>query len=340
MKLNLIPTKGNIVLIVCGGALISMLLIISDCFSLPFFTLFKNPCFSASALAAAEQFDPDSDALYIPSLHGKDFFHSVDDMSIIRRRDVRRYLYNYLTSHRQYIIQSISRAEKYRPIVASVFDRYPDMPKDLLLLPLLESGYDPYAVSPSQATGLWQFVSNTSAPLGLKNDSYVDERRNIEKSTEAALRHLRTLYRKFGSWEAALAAYNGGAGYVSRTQAHSPNTEFWALVDSKAFRPETNEYVSRYAALMLIYKNQRRFGISSSIDTDPAESIETVVFKTPVNIGHLSAATGVPEKTLREFNPELKGNMTPPYYTSYRLRVTPEIKEAVLQYAKDPSWQF
>ena len=328
------------IILTVAAAVLSLFLFGRSALCTGFFPLFTNTQYSAEGLAAVEAFNPDSDSFYLPPLEGKSFFESVNDLSIIRRADVRKYLYIYLTQDRSWVIESIERSQKYMPVIEAVYKRYPDLPRELLLLPLLESGFEPCAVSRSQATGLWQFVSNTSSPLGLKNNEYVDERRDIEKSTEAALRHLDSLYRSFGSWEKALAAYNGGAGYVRRTTSAYPGKSFWSIVDAGGFRPETNEYASRYAALMLIYKNQYLLGIHDEIHRETKHQIATVVFETPVKISVLSSVTGVSEQTLHEYNTELKGNSTPPYAQKYKLRVPTDMKKAVLNYAKDPVWQM
>jgi membrane-bound lytic murein transglycosylase D len=221
-----------------------------------------------------------------------------------------------------------------------ILKNYPEIPEDILLLPLLESGYNPHALSPSFASGIWQFIDGTSSCLGLKNDSYVDERRDVAKSTDAALRHLRSLYQQFGSWEIALAAYNAGSGSVRRTMPDLSRSAFWATVDRQGFRPETNEYVSRYAALMLIYKNTRRFGIEKDISIVPHQNIESVVFEKPVKIDLLAAQAGIPESAILKYNPELKGNTTPPYMDRYHLKITAELRPLVEQYARDPRWQM
>lgn len=305
-----------------------------------FFSMYQNPDFSAEGMSAVEQFDPDNDTFYIPSLKDKDFFKSINDFSIVRRADVRRYLYLYLTADRRYIADSIARARAVIPTIKPVLAKYPDIPEEILLLPLLESGFDPYAVSPSSATGLWQFIGSTSASLGLKTDSFVDERRDIIKSTDAALRHLKFLKGQFGSWEAALAAYNGGSGYVARTMGTVTRRRFWSTVDRRGFRPETNEYVSRYAALTLIYKNTRLFGIEKAIPASAAEKTESVVFETPVRLDILAAQAGIPENEIRKHNPELNGCMTPPYAGRYSLKIASSLKDVVTRYANDPSWQM
>ena len=115
---------------------------------------------------------------------------------------------------------------------------------------------------------------------------------------------------------------------------------FWATVDRQGFRPETNEYVSRYAALMLIYKNTRRFDMEKDINIIPRRDIESVTFETPVKIDLLAAQAGIPESAILRYNPELKGNMTPPYQNRYQLKITSELRPLVEQYAKDPRWQM
>ena len=304
-----------------------------------FYALYKDSRFSRDGLESAKRFNPD--IFLLPSFDGKDFFTSVNDLSIVRRADVRANLYLYLTSGRRYVADSIAKARVLIPVMEPILRNYPDIPRDILLLPLLESGYDPHALSPSYASGIWQFIDGTSSCLGLRNDSYVDERRDILKSTDAALRHLRDLHQQFGSWEVALAAYNAGAGAVRRTMGNDISAKgFWATVDRQGFRPETNEYVARYAALMLIYKHTVRFGIEKDIAILPRPELDSVVFVTPVKLDLLAAQSGIPESVIRSLNPELKGNMTPPYSERYHLKVSAELKPLIERCARDPRWQM
>jgi membrane-bound lytic murein transglycosylase D len=301
-----------------------------------FYSLYQSPRFTPEGIESVRKFDPDKDAIFLPSFEGKDFFCAVDDLSIVRRPDVRLYLYQYLTNGRVYVTESIAMARTLIPLMEPILKNYPDIPEDILLLQLLESGYNTHALSSSAASGIWQFVSNTSVPLGLKNDPYVDERRDIQKSTDAALRHLRSLYQQFGSWEMALAAYNAGAGSVRRTLGTLSRENFWHTVDRQGFRPETNEYVSRYAALMLIYKNTRRFGIEDEIRKAPHPDMKSVVCDSPVKIDLLAAQAGIPQSELMKYNPELKGNITPPSTAGYPLKVSAELRDIVELYARDP----
>lgn len=294
------------------------------------FNLFDGNKYTIDGLNKAIKFDPDKDIFHLPKLENKNIFEATDDLSICRRPEVRKYLYLYLTVGRPYVKKALSSPKYNLKLIESIFKENPDIPIDVMFLPLLESGFNPRAVSRTKATGVWQFVRCTSRLLGLKNNKWVDERRNVEKSTKAAIRHLRTLYKMFNSWEFALAAYNGGAGHVSRAMKKHKNKDFWDMIKKKQFRTETTQYVPRFAALLLIYKNQGLFGIN--IDSEKLDNdleIDQLVLKYPIKIHHLSKISGIPTKTLKDLNPELKGNLTPPYKKNYSLLVPKKAKEKI-----------
>jgi len=256
-------------------------------------------------------FDPDKDILFLPELGQKGLFESIDDLSIMRKKDVRKFLNLYLSKGRKYTIMSIERCAIYKKEIDAVFAENSDIPADIAYLPLLESCYNPRAVSRSKAVGLWQFMANTAAPLGLKNTPWIDERRHIEKSTRAAIRHLRGLYRTFGSWDLALAAYNGGAGHVRRSLEEAGTRNFWELLASNVLKAETSEYVPRFAALLIIYKNQDFFGIFGEIkNVKPVES-SIVAVKHNVPLDAVGRLSGVSAATIRSLNPELLTDTIP-----------------------------
>ena len=261
---------------------------------------------------ADSEFNPEEDILFLPELKQKDLFVSIDDLSITRKKEVRKFLNLYLSRGRNYTVRAIERSAMYKEEIDAIFAENPDIPADIAYLPILESCYNPQAVSRSKAVGMWQFMANTAAPLGLKNTSLVDERRNIEKSTRAAIRHLRGLYRTFGSWDLALAAYNGGAGHVSRSMEKAGTQDFWELLAGNVLHNETREYVPRFAALLIIYKNQEFFGISGEIkNVKPVETgIVAVKYNVPVSAVEL--VSGVPAARIRSLNPELLTGVIPP----------------------------
>lgn len=296
----------------------------SNVFSVELFNLFTTGGGTAADLQRVRDFDPDRDMFYLPPLDNREFFESVDDLSICRRSEVRENLYIYLTSGREYVIKSIEQSYYYLPAIRAILEKNPDIPADIALLPLLESGFNPAAVSKSNAVGLWQFLGNTSSGLGLKNDRYLDERRDVDKSTEAAVRHLRYLHKKFGSWDLALAAYNGGCGQVSRAIEKTGAKDFWSLKEQGALSYETSQYVPRYAALVIIYRNRWLSGIAGEIKIPQVPALVKVRVKTPAGIDQLSSICRTSPDIIRLYNPELKTGTIPLYEGEYTIRVPEE----------------
>jgi membrane-bound lytic murein transglycosylase D len=267
------------------------------------------------------------DFYYLPSREGKNFFESINDLSICGNSQVRKFINLYLTDGREYLTTAILRSNRYLNTIEGICIQDNDIPKDISLLPLLESAFNPYAVSKSKAVGLWQFLKGTSKSLNLKVNNWVDERRDIEKSTIAAIRHLKTLYSTFGSWEAALAAYNGGGGYIKNVMRKKKSVSVLELLENGAFVMETNEYLYRFAALLVIYKNQKLFDIDENTSASSLPESENIVFEYPVKIQHAADLCGVSVEILKLLNPELKQNITPPYEKKYVFKVPVGCKE-------------
>ena len=129
---------------------------------------------------------------------------------------------------------------------------------------MIESGFNPYAVSWAKAVGPWQFMPATGKLYGLKIDWWIDERKDPIKSTMAAAEHLKDLHNLFGSWPLALASYNAGAGKVQRAVLRTRSDDFWDLKASRYIRKETKNYVPKYMAATIIAKNPEAYGFSVS----------------------------------------------------------------------------
>ncbi|MBQ2076129.1 MAG: lytic transglycosylase domain-containing protein, partial [Bacteroidales bacterium] len=126
---------------------------------------------------------------------------------------VLKYIKAYGLSNRPKMQKVIGLSAYYFPIFEEYFAKY-GLPLELKYLAAVESSLDPNAISKSGAVGLWQFLKPTADVMGLKVTTYIDERRDVRKSTDAACRYLRYLYETFGDWQLALVAYNGGQGTV------------------------------------------------------------------------------------------------------------------------------
>lgn len=167
---------------------------------------------------------------------------------------------DWYARHQAYLDRVTERARPYwHYIVEEVEAR--GMPLEIALLPIVESAFDPFAYSHGRAAGLWQFIPGTGRAYGLEQDWWYDGRRDVAASTRAALDYLQDLYGRFGDWLLALAAYNSGAGTVSRAIRHNQRrglpTDFWHLDLPR----ETSAYVPKLLALKRLVADPEAHGI-------------------------------------------------------------------------------
>jgi len=216
--------------------------------------------------------------------------------------EIKKYIAYYLRDKKGLEI-ALRRAKLYLPHIKKILRKH-RLPEDLALLPLVESAFNPFAVSPSGAGGIWQLMPDTARRYGLRIDGEIDERFDLEKSTEAAARYLKDLYRIFGSWELVLAAYNCGEGCVSRKTGGG---NFWKT--KKNLPRQTRRYVPKFFAALLIARDPRKYGIS----VDVGElSIERKVSDRGYSVRELLHTAGIRESRFRDLNPHIKGEYVPP----------------------------
>ena len=213
----------------------------------------------------------------------------------------------------------LTRFEQYKAVVQQVFAEF-GLPVELSYLSIVESGFNPKALSRARAAGPWQFMKATGRRYGLKVNWHVDERRDPVKSTVAAAHHLRDLYDQFGSWPLALAAYNAGAGKVSRAIRKSGTQDYWKIRQSwRYLRKETRDYVPRFIAATMIAMNPTDYGF---LDTPTDFYLyDEVQIKKRVHLQTISKATGISYQDLRKLNPELRRNIVPSQKGGYHLKV-------------------
>lgn len=203
----------------------------------------------------------------------------------------------------------IDRSNKYKNIVTQIFQKE-GVPLDLVYLAFVESGFNPVVVSHAGATGMWQFIQSTGQLYGLNNNFWVDDRRDFLKSTKAAARHLKDLYNIFGDWYLSLAAYNAGAYKVISAIEKYNTKDFKELCKYNFLRDETKDYIPKFIAIMMLYKNAMSYGFTN---TDmPELFFETMEFDRPVNLFAIANIIGTSYEALKELNPQLKRPITPP----------------------------
>lgn len=208
----------------------------------------------------------------------------------------------------------LSRSGRYVPMLLEKLEER-DMPQDLIYLAMIESGFQPQAYSTANASGLWQFISETGQRYGLDIDRAVDERNDPVKATDAALDYLEYLHDRFDSWYLAAAAYNTGEGRVGRIMRETygrekaESEEDYYRIWSKLPR-ETRDYVPLMIAAGRIAKEPHKYGFSH-VQLEPALEYDEVVVPPATQLGDIAQAAGVTLEDIRELNPHFKLSRTP-----------------------------
>jgi membrane-bound lytic murein transglycosylase D len=227
----------------------------------------------------------------------------------------------------------LRRRGVYQPLIFREI-RKMRLPLGLFLVGGIESNYTPRLISSTGAMGMWQFIRSTGKEMGLARTPWVDERRNILKSTRASLRYLRRLYKRFGRWEVAIAAYNCGPGCLGRVLRRCKGKSLWTIRHWKGcgLSREASEYVARFYALLYYWKNPPKDKGWKVFPSVPAMSVASVTVKGIVSLVDVAKGANVPLKELYERNPELTTFLTPPGRKTYELQVPPEAVKRVKAY--------
>ncbi len=219
------------------------------------------------------------------------------------------------TKSRRYLL---GISEYYMPFFEQILDKY-DLPLELGYLPIIESALNPRARSRSGAVGLWQFMYPTGKMYGLEINSYVDERMDVLKSTEAAARYLRDMYKIFGDWTLSIAAYNSGAGNVKKAiKRAGGKTNFWEIYP---YLPrETRGYIPAYIAALYSMNYYKEHNITPK-KVDMNIITDTVMIKKKLNLRQVSEYLDIDYEKLAILNPQYKRDIIPGNFKSYPLRL-------------------
>ena len=243
-------------------------------------------------------------------LHLRDIDPNQFDIPVVVNDDVVRWMKYFTGPGRKWYGKWLSRSGKYWPMMHEKLDAA-GLPRDMVFLSMIESGYATHAYSHASAVGLWQFIASTGKGYDLRVDWWVDERRNPERATDAAIEYLSHLQKRYGHWYLAWAAYNAGPTRVSRGIKNFGTKDFWTLSKKGAFRAETDNYVPKLLAAAIIGKNPARYGFTDIVKEEPLDH-DTVTVPANVGIEVLAKCADVTVDEFRVLNPQLRRWALPP----------------------------
>lgn len=222
---------------------------------------------------------------------------------------VRPYIDLYSIRRRKLTSKVLALSSYYFPSFEEALDRE-NMPMELKYLAVIESALNPAATSPVGAAGMWQFMAPTGRMYGLKTTSYYDERRDVQKSTDAAIKYLRNSYRIYGDWLLVIASYNCGPGNVNKAIRKAGGVKnFWAI---QQYLPrETRGYVPAFIAATYVMEYAAEHNIYPSEDSPIYKHMDTVMVDNTYSLNQLAGQLNMSMDEIREYNPALCKGIIP-----------------------------
>ncbi len=255
---------------------------------------------------------------HLSELVSQDLLETKYDIPVVLNDQVVRFLNYYQNRGRRIMEEGLRRSGKYLDIFRETFEKE-GIPLDLAYVSHVESLFNPRARSRARAIGLWQFMKGTGQLYNLRQDWWVDERSDIVKSTQAAARYMKDLYKDFKDWHLVLAAYNVGPGRIEKIVRRRGEMDYWTMAERRLLPRETINHVPSILAALIIFKNPERYGFDVVPDL-PLE-FDSIRLEFQVDLKVVAEAAGVPVDQLRELNPELRYGITPAEPNGYMLKV-------------------
>ena len=271
---------------------------------LKFDTLFSNFKLIESNIIKDSSFNEELIRLRLDSLN------RLTPLELTYNQTVLKFIKFYIKQRKSQVAKLLALSDYYFPIFEEYLDKY-SMPLELKYIPIIESSLRVDAKSPAGAVGIWQFMYYTAKEYNLRINSYLDERRDVYKSTEAACQYLNKAFNIFDNWELAVASYNCGRGNVTKALRRSGGElNFWKI---RPFLPrETRNYIPALISVIYVMNYASEHGIKAdttySIDT---HTIDTIQLKKPIKISHLAEVLKIEQSLIEELNPVYKNKLVP-----------------------------
>ncbi len=258
------------------------------------------------------------------------------DIPIVTNAMVQKWMTYFLGRGRKYFGRYLMRSTRYLPMMHAALDAR-GLPRDLVYLSMIESGFTTSATSYASAAGLWQFMPATARQYGLRVDWWADERRDPLRATKAALTYLAYLHKMFeGDWWLAWASYNGGEGRVGKECRRHGTTDFWKLVEKGALHTETQNYVPKLIAAAIIGKHPERYGFVG-VKYQDALAQELVEVPGGTGLDVIARSAGLTDEEVLEYNPALRRWALPPDVPRWNVNLpTGKVEGFAVEFAKVP----
>ena len=274
------------------------------------FTESRSEPAAIDELLSAATFEPPSPLATTEETVALDLERLPRDVPIPLNQKVLSYVELFQGRLHDFMQAALDRGQRYLPMIQTVF-KDQGLPVDLSYVPLVESAFKLNALSRVSAKGMWQFMAPTGSEYGLKQNWFIDERSDPEKSTVAAAQYLKALNQMFdGDWHFALASYNAGQGRLMRAARQSKKTDYWEITATSRYLPrETREYVPMILAAIIIGKNPTLYGFD--VTTPPPHPFESVTVPNALDLKFIAEWADVPIEHIQELNPVLRRTTTP-----------------------------
>lgn len=245
---------------------------------------------------------------------------------VVVNSEVDFWIQYFKTSGKRQFMRWLVRGESFKQVLQPILQAN-GLPPEFFYMAMIESGFNNGAFSRAKATGTWQFMYGTAKTYGLRIDHWVDERRDPVKSSVAAASFLRDLYRDLGDWNLAMAAYNAGPGKVRRAIKAAGTRNFWDLAKTKHLPKETQQYVPKILAAILLAANPKIHGFDYQQSAAQDIPTDKFILSNPVRLDEVASQLNISLATIQSWNPEIIRNVIPPRKEGYELRLTAEMKE-------------
>lgn len=254
--------------------------------------------------------EPDS-VEYFSDIPDSVYIRKIEEMNpfipIPYNRTVRNYIILYTEKMPEFSEQILGLSQYYLPIFEEILDQY-NLPKELKVMAIIESGLSPVARSRANAKGIWQFMFRTALQYDLKITSFVDERYDPIKATHAAAKYLSDAYTIFGDWALAISSYNCGAGNVNKAIRRAGSREFW---DIYPYLPrETRGYVPAFVGALYLMNYYKDYKLEPAKTQLPIE-VDTFKIHRNLHFKQVSELVGIPMETLKSLNPQYVNEIIP-----------------------------